>query len=525
MIRFAREICGDIDAASGLEWLETNGIGGFASSTVAGVNTRRYHGLLTAALRPPVGRHVLLSKLEETIILDGRRFDLSTNCYLPLVIHPQGYRFLRGFRLDPFPVYAFDVDGVEIEKSIFMIQGENSVVVRYQLGAGGGRSVRMEIRPLIAFRDFHATTHENGALNRRVEVGANIVSIAPYAGLPALYFAHDAKSVDTDGCWYRNFRYERERERGLDFVEDLYNPFTLHFDLTGSSTVLASLSPHDINAPAARPNSANDLIGALTAAADQFLVRRGERSSVIAGYHWFADWGRDTMIALPGLTLATGRKQLARDILLEYSTCIDRGMLPNRFPDQGQDPEYNTVDATLWYFEAIRALGEPDFVRQNLYAKLKEIVAWHERGTRYGIHVDSDGLLAAGEPGIQLTWMDAKVGDWVVTPRAGKPVEVQALWYNALCVMEDFARQFGEDFSHYAQMAETAAASFRRMFWNQGSGCLYDVVDGESRDASIRPNQIFAVSLPYSMLSHDGRKSSASGRARTADSLWAAHAQ
>jgi predicted glycogen debranching enzyme len=521
MIRFGEELCHDLDAATQREWLETNGIGGFASSTVSGANTRRYHGLLTAALRPPVGRQTLLSKLEETLIVDGRRYELSTNCYEPLVIHPEGYRITREFRLDPFPVFVFAFEGVEIEKSIFMIHGENSVVVQYALRNAGGRTVNMEIRPLIAFRDFHALTHQNGALDARVDLGESTASVAPYAGLPALHFAHDAQRVYPDGCWYRNFRYDRERERGLDASEDLYNPFTLYFDLSGRPTVsvIASTEPHDVRqvdayrqAEIARRRavvesspSKDEFVTALVAAADQFVVRRGKRSSIIAGYHWFADWGRDTMIALPGLTLCTGRREEARGILLEYAACIDRGMLPNRFPDAGQPPEYNSIDATLWYFEAIRALEEPDFVCENLYGKLKEIVDWFERGSRYGIHVDSDGLLSAGESGVQLTWMDAKVGDWVVTPRIGKPVEVQALWYNALCILEDFARQFGDaEAARYAQMADAAAASFCPLFWNPESNCLYDVIapDG-APDASLRPNQIFAVSLPYSMLAAD----------------------
>ncbi len=248
MIRFGEELCHDLDAATQREWLETNGIGGFASSTVAGANTRRYHGLLTAALRPPVGRHTLLSKLEETVIVDGRRFELSTNCYEPIIIHPEGYRITRGFRLDPFPVFVYAFEDTEIEKSIFMIHGENSVVVHYELRNAGGRSAHMEIRPLIAFRDFHALTHENGALDARVDLGPSVASVAPYAGLPELHFAHDAERVYPGGSWYRNFRYDREQERGLDSTEDLYNPFTLYFDLTGRSTVsvIASTEQHEI---------------------------------------------------------------------------------------------------------------------------------------------------------------------------------------------------------------------------------------------------------------------------------------
>jgi predicted glycogen debranching enzyme len=251
---------------------------------------------------------------------------------------------------------------------------------------------------------------------------------------------------------------------------------------------------------------ANPLVQRLTAAADQYIVRRGSQHTIIAGYHWFADWGRDTMIALPGLTLATGRPEIAAGILQTFAASADRGMLPNRFPDAGEAPEYNTVDATLWFFEAVRAwlkyTGDYDFVQRNLYPQMKDIIGWHQRGTRYGIRLDDDGLLACGEPGVQLTWMDAKVGDWVVTPRTGKPVEIQTLWYNALRIIGDLAHRFADIEMETAAgaMAAKAAQSFPQRFWNADAGCLFDVVSEHGNDASIRPNQIFAVSLCYSML-------------------------
>jgi predicted glycogen debranching enzyme len=244
----------------------------------------------------------------------------------------------------------------------------------------------------------------------------------------------------------------------------------------------------------------------LAAAADQYIVSRGDQKTVIAGYHWFSDWGRDTMIALPGLTLPTGKHQVAKSILRTFAKHVDQGMLPNRFPDAGETPEYNTVDATLWFFEAVRAYlaysGNVDFIRDELYPVFVDIIGWHVRGTRYGIKVDPSGLLSSGEQGVQLTWMDAKVGDWVVTPRRGKPVEIQALWYNALCIMENLAQRFGDEAGakRYRNMATVASWSFNRLFWNEKTGCLYDVTNGAPSDPSIRPNQIFAVSLPYSML-------------------------
>jgi predicted glycogen debranching enzyme len=530
-IEFDRPVCGDLGEACSREWLETNGIGGFACSTIAGMNTRRYHALLTAATRPPVGRVVLLSKLEETLVIGEQRFELSVNQYTGAVphigmVHPRGYEYLGSFRLDPFPRFRYRCGDLQLEKAVFLVHGENTVVIQYELlGDRRGRLCGLEIRPLIAFRDFHSLTHANDAIRRDVRSRTGLAAITPYPDLPSLYFAHNAESLDTSGFWFRNFEYEREQERGLDAVEDLYSPFLLRFDLAenSSATIIASTSEHA--AVAAHPlqeqeiqRRAHIVHGApaedafaklLTAAADQFIVARDDRTSVIAGYPWFADWGRDTMISLSGLTLVTGRFEEARNILREFAGNIDHGMLPNRFPDSGENPEYNTVDATLWMFHAVheflRYTGDYDFVRAELYQPLAGIIAWHERGTRYGIHLDSDGLLHGGEPGTQLTWMDVKVGDWVVTPREGKAVEIQALWHNALCVMARLSLVFNKyaESSHYTSLAERTRARFAQVFWNESAGCLHDVVSSDGADSSIRPNQIFAVSLPYPLLSND----------------------
>jgi predicted glycogen debranching enzyme len=526
MIEFNKETCGNLDAALRREWLETNGLGGFASSTITGTNTRRYHGLLVAATKPPVGREVLLSKLEEMLLIDGHPFDLSTNRY-PGVVHPQGFRYLTNFRLDPFPVFTYEVEDIVIEKTVFMVYGENTSVAQYELKSTKQppKSLRLEIRPLIAFRDYHSTTHANGGLNAGMEQSPNLAAVAPYPGLPTLYFTHNAMELQKTGEWYRNFEYDIERERGLDFTEDLFNHFILHFDLLSNrqASIIASIERRDV-AQASQYRQAeikrrqmivqasplkDEFVQALTAASDQYVVARGDQKTIIAGYHWFSDWGRDTMISLPGLTLPTGKHEVARSILSTFAKHVDQGMLPNRFPDAGETPEYNTVDATLWFFEAARAYlaytGDEEFLRTELYPVFVDIISWHVRGTRYGIKVDSSSLLASGEPGVQLTWMDAKVGDWVVTPRRGKPVEIQALWYNALCIMEDLARRFGDEAAQkrYRNMAAMANWAFNRLFWNEKDSCLYDVVDGETPDASIRPNQIFAVSLPYTMLSPD----------------------
>ncbi len=528
MIRFDHSLCSNLDAALSREWLETNGIGGFASSTVAGVNTRRYHGLLVAATHPPVGRLVLLSKFEEKLIVDGEVFELSANQY-PGTVQPRGFEFLQEFRLDPFPTFVFEVAGVRITKTIFMVHGENSMVAQYGLSPGASvKSVLLELRPLIAFRDYHSLTQENEALNTTIVVEQGLVSFTPYASLPTLYLAHNATYVGTEGAWYREFQYEVERERGLEFSEDLFQPGLLQFNLADTpATVIASTQlSNAADAVLYRANEiqrrqsviaqagfADEAGKTLAIAADQFIVSRGNDKTVIAGYHWFSDWGRDTMIALPGLALATRRSDVAQSILRTFAQAADQGMLPNRFPDGGETPEYNNVDATLWFFEAVRAYvaasSDTAFVRAELYNVMADIIAWHIRGTRYNIRVDTDGLLHAGAEGVQLTWMDAKVGERVVTPRSGKPVEIQALWYNALCVMDDLANRFGDAHGQkrYSALAGLARWSFNQAFWNDAQSCLYDVVDsaagGAKFDSSIRPNQIFAVSLHYGMLTPD----------------------
>ena len=525
MIKFGTDICADFHNASSREWLETNGIGGFASGTIAGANTRRYHGLLTAATKPPLGRVTMLSKFEETLFIDGKAFELSSNQY-PNKIHPEGFRYLKTFRLKPFPVWNFEAGGIEIEKKVFMPDGENSTVCQWSVVGGQWSAadrrpeIRLELKPLLSFCDYHALQRENADFNADYEASENSVRVKPDNEMPALFFNHNARSVEKSGFWYRNFEYAIERERGFDFREDLFQPFVLKFDLSETAVVVAATEKRDWRAAAnfekseigrrekliEKASAKDDFTKQLVLAADQFIVSRGAGSSVIAGYHWFSDWGRDTMIALSGLTLATNRAEIAKSILLEFSKHISEGMLPNRFPDSSEEAEYNTVDATLWYFEAIRAYaektGDYDFVRENLYEKLADIIVWHLRGTRYSIHVDTDGLLYAGTPNVQLTWMDAKIGDLVITPRVGKPVEIQALWYNALKIMADFAERFGdaEDKARYEAMADAARYSFNQVFWNESGECLFDVVINGQRDVSVRPNQIFAVSLTHSMI-------------------------
>ena len=528
MLEIDKNMCRDLAQSGSREWLETNGIGGYASGTIAGAHTQRYHGLLVAATQPPLGRMLLLSKFEETLILDGERFELSTNQY-PGEIHPEGYKYLTGFRLEPFPIWTYEVNGVPLEKSVFMPHGENTVVCQWKLKNSAIRNSHsaLELRPLLAFRDHHHLRQEDAGFIGDYAVEDGVITVQPYAEMPQLHFAHNAVGIEHQGHWYRDLEYAIEQDRGFDFHEDLYQPFSMTFDLSSDAVVITSIEPRkasdaaelertEINRCAdliVRSETDDESLWPLILAADQFIVDRGAGKTVIAGYPWFSDWGRDTMIALPGLTLATKRPEIARSIILEFAKHISEGMIPNRFPDKGETPDYNTVDATLWFFEAIRsyveATGDYEMIRVELYEKLAGIIDTHVAGTRYNIHVDSDGLLYAGETGTQLTWMDAKIGDWVVTPRIGKPVEIQALWHNALCIMESLAERFGdaERQAGYLEMATIARDRFNGQFWNDAESCLYDVIDGDEKDGSVRPNQIFAVSLTHAML--DAKRSRA----------------
>lgn len=520
LLSFGPDVCRDLARASAREWLETDGLGGYAASTLSGLNTRRYHGLLVAATIPPAGRSVLLSGLDETLVAGSERIDLATHRFAG-VLHPEGWRLVSEFRLDPFPTWIFEAAGLRLEKSLFLAHGASALVVAYRLL--GGKAARLEVRPLLAFRDHHALTHENDALDAAVRVEAGLASVAPYPGLPRLFVAHDGAVVPT-GIWNRKVEYEEERRRGFDFTEDLFQPFLLTFDLGGgggrSATLVISTRRRKATdsgflrgkelgrrvALAAAGPASDPASRLLSIASDRFLVARDGGTTVVAGYPWFADWGRDAMIALPGLTLKTARPGAARDLLLTFARHAQGGLLPNRFGDFGGSAEYGTVDATLWFVEAVRAFleatGDGDFVRTRLWDLLKAIAAAHVEGTSHGIRVDDDGLLSSGEAGFALTWMDARVSGEPVTPRRGKPVEIQALWYNALRILEDLARRFAEPAltTRFSEMASRAARHFLPLFWNPDSKSLHDVVNGGDRDPAVRPNQLLAVSLPHSML-------------------------
>ena len=538
LIDFGREVCGDLVAATGREWLVTNGIGGYASGTVSGIQTRRYHGLLMAALAPPLGRTLLLSRIDEEVDYQGRRYALSTSRWAGGTVDPQGYRLLERFRLDgTTPVWTYALADALLEKRIFMVPGANTTIVRYEL-LRATAPLHLKLKALVNYRDYHAETRA-GDWRMRIEPSAGGLRVIAFDRATPLSIAAPGANVSIAHDWYRDYDLAGERERGLDDLEDHLHAGS--FDLTlpprGSFSLIAAAGGSAVLDPAAvwearrqheshlmarfashhGPAAANApaWVRHLVLASDQFIVERRSAShpegrSVIAGYHWFGDWGRDTMISLPGLTLATGRPEVAAEILRTFAEFVDQGMLPNRFPDAGETPEYNTVDATLWYFEALRAYyaatGDARLIA-DLYPALTDIIEWHERGTRYGIAVDpGDGLLKAGEPGVQLTWMDAKVGDWVVTPRIGKPIEINALWYNALLTMESFARLLGKSPAQFQRRSEQVRANFER-FWNPAAQSCFDVLDGPGgHEAALRPNQIFAVSLPASPLSAERQR-------------------
>jgi predicted glycogen debranching enzyme len=544
LVGFGREVCGDLDAALRREWLVTNGLGGYVSGTLAGINTRRYHGLLVAALEPPVARTVMVSNLIEWIGYDGKRYPLFTQEYGDGTIDGHGYRHLQSFRLEgSLPVWTYAIADALIERRIWMAYGANTTYISYNV-LRATRPLELDLTPLVTYRDFHAL---GSGPQPTVDLHENTITIRAGDNAQPFSLIADKGNFRADGAWWYNFHHREEAARGLDTRSDLYAPgaFTATLDPGESYTlVLTTEENPDLDADRALDAERsrqlalleraaalhkNPSIQQLVLAADQFIVRRTENreqrteaenpnpksaiqnpKSVIAGYHWFNDWGRDTMIALPGLALATNRSEDAATILRTFARYVRDGLLPNNFPDSaGVIPGYNTVDATLWYIHAIRAYHAAtgdDALVDDLLLVLRDIIDRHIAGTRYGIGVDpADGLLRAGEAGVQLTWMDAKVGEYVVTPRIGKPVEINALWFNALRTIATFlAARHDPAAQKYDQLANQVHASFRARFLDPDRGYLADVIDGpDGDDWTFRPNQIFAISLPEPLLDGD----------------------
>ena len=532
-ISLNKDICRNLAAAESREWLVTNGIGGYGAGTVSGLLTRRYHGLLIASLKPPTQRTLMLTKLNETIAYNNSNYDLYCDRFGDGTIFPHGYKHIEQFFLDgTTPVWQYKIADAILEKRIWMQQKENTTYIRY-IFKDGSQPLKLSFNALVNYRDHHGDTHANDwqmqidSVDRGIRVQADRDAIPFY--LLAVSDSSNLVNWTPSHVWYRNFMLAIEKYRGLTCCEDhlLASSCSVTLNPGESIAIVASTKANpnldiesawqqhhayerELLTPArstlfkyTKSTSRPEWIEQLTLAANQFIVDRStaadEGKTIIAGYPWFTDWGRDTMISLPGLTLTIGRAEVARSILRTFAKYVDRGMLPNVFPDGGETPEYNTVDATLWYFEAVYSYylhTKDKNLIEELFPILSTIITNYRQGTRYNIHQDADGLIYAGETGVQLTWMDAKVDDWVVTPRIGKPVEINALWYNALIIMERLAQITGRSGQKYTELAASVREGFQR-FWSDRLGYCHDVLDTDNgNDASLRPNQIFAVSLP-----------------------------
>jgi predicted glycogen debranching enzyme len=530
---FGREVCGVLAVAERKEWLVTNGTGSYASGTVAGIPTRGYHGLLVAVLEPPVARTLLVSKLDETVTYSGQNYELGVNRWASGAVSPQGFLHLERFQIEGrVPLWRYALADAILEKTVWMEPGQDATYVRYNVVRSTG-PLTLSFRALVNYRGFHGRTHANGWV-MQVEAVPNGLRVTAYAGAQPFFLLSDRALATVINQWYFGLELSAEKERGLDDTEDLLcaGSFNTNLGAGEGITFVAALSsnpPLDgvaafqrcraneqqllsnwrASAPIAK--AAPSWIQKLVLAADQFIVDRkiGQQlgKSIIAGYHWFNDWGRDTMVSIPGLALCVGRPEVARSILATFARFVSRGMIPNAFPDDGSAPsdgDYNTVDATLWYLHAVKlyiAQTNDLTLLTEIFPALQQIVEAHLQGTRFNIHMDpQDGLLYAGQAGVQLTWMDAKVNNWVVTPRIGKPVEVNALWYAGLTAMDEFAQRLSAPRANYATLAAAALKSFQ-LYWNESAGYCFDVLDGPNGpDNSLRPNQLIALAVAPNLL-------------------------
>ncbi|BCQ25707.1 glycogen debranching enzyme N-terminal domain-containing protein [Caballeronia sp. NK8] len=499
------------------EWLEADASGGFASGTVGTTRTRRYHALLLAATQPPAGRVVLVNGIEAWLDVNGTRFPLTMQRYAPDVLYPDASASLLSFDTEPWPTWRFRIgEDATVVAEVFVAKEDRETVLRWRL-EGAPKAAKLEVRPLLSGRDYHALHHENPAFSFDATLEGERVQWQTYGDLPAICVTSNG-AYEHAPDWYRNFCYARERERGLDFVEDLATPGVFAFDLARGDAVMILHAHAGHDKPfedsalahaarlAARETERRAALGSrLARSADAYVVNRNVGRTIIAGFPWFTDWGRDTFISMRGLLLASGRNQEAESILLEWADTISEGMVPNRFPDGGGLPEYNSVDASLWFVVAVHEYLATDHAHAATTSRLQRaadaILEGYARGTRFDIAADTDGLLRAGTPGVQLTWMDAKAGDWVVTPRIGKPVEVQALWINALSIASMWN-------PHWQALRDQAQGAFAARFVDPDTHTLFDVVDADHEsgkvDRSIRPNQIFAVGgLPFPLVDGD----------------------
>ena len=533
-------LTGTLDEVLTREWLLTNGTGGFASGTVIGCPTRRYHGLLIAARRPPLERVVCLSSILERVVIGDETVELA-NYEFNQGFHPHGYAWLTGFDRAvepprPWVQWTYGVGDARIVKRVMLEQDQPVVRVRYDVTAPNGTQVEIGLLPYFALRDFHALRRKSAGEPIEVHGNGSAFRVAdrqdPASGVSVFQTADSIPlRYEPRPDWWFNFRYREEAARGQDCGEDLFTPgwlrgvgvgaFTLEVAAVVGDRSIAdakqSLSAHSAVArqkPADQPSENGLRIGELRRAADQFVVRRdvsgGRRlATVLAGYPWFGDWGRDALIALPGLLLSNERFADAREVLLTFGSAEQDGLIPNRFSDYGSGCDYNSVDASLWFIHAadayVHATDDVETWRNSLAPVCENIVERFLAGTRFNIHAGGDRLLRCGDATTQLTWMDAKFGDTVFTPRYGMPVEINALWYHGLCILAERAADAARA-EHYHSLADAARAHFVERFWNAKGDCLYDCVHDHSNDPSIRPNQIFAVSLPHSPLDRDRQR-------------------
>jgi predicted glycogen debranching enzyme len=506
------------------EWLVTNGLGGYASSTVCGLNTRKYHGLLVAAMSPPVRRMVLLSHVEEAVFNSSGRFELASNEY-PGTIHPQGFRLMRAFSVEPFPRWAFQGDGFTLEKSLTLLQGENSVCLSYSL-LTGEKSVTLEVAPMLALRSIHELMYQWNSRLAPEPKGANLVRIPASSRTPEVFFAHKG-DFRPDVNWYLNTIYRREDERGYSGLEDLWKPGTFRFKLSPGQTVhlVCSTDPTTLehvcremdraradfdrlHSPLAEPREI--VLDRLLHAAGQFVVNGGANQEqqvpqVIAQYPWAPPCARAALVGFSGLFLIPGRLHEARALLLGLAGQLRGGLIPTDFSEQGNVPVYSGADVSLWFINAVGELlncGDDEAFLRQVFPAIQQIIDAYRHGAGLGIGSDHDGLVFSRDAGVPTTWMDAKIADWVITPRQGRPVELNALWYNALKIGAQGAAKLGRESleSDWQSLAARVKSAFNERFWNDEIGCCFDVVEDHGNDPAVRPNQIFAVSLPHAVL-------------------------
>ncbi|MCC7230005.1 MAG: glycogen debranching enzyme family protein [Fimbriimonadaceae bacterium] len=496
--RLNAQQCRNFGVSTRREWLLTNGIGGYAMGTASEINTRRYHGQLIAATNPPAGRMVLLASVDAFIQGDGQPVGVSANQY-PGAVFPDGFQYLQSFSVGKIAKWRYEVGKMAVEKSLQLHQGRNGCTIAYR--NCGDQPFLLALRPLVCHKPHHENFYERLDYPGEISFQKKCSSIA-FGGQTLTIHHLAAQRVPIQG-WYYRFEHAREAERGLDPRDDLFCPFELRYELLpGETAVIAAGDWADVTPePFADDEDSNSvrLQPMLEDAASRFVVRTDSRTSILAGYPWFTDWGRDTMIALPGLLLCTGRVDEAKSLLLDYASQMRNGLIPNRFVESGEIPDYNTVDATLWFVNAVYKTldaGWDEPFARKVFPSLTEVFVRHMQGTDFGIRVDRrDGLLTQGAEGVQLTWMDAKIGDWVVTPRHGKPIEINGLWINALRCIAWIAESLGESPDIFVAAAERAEKNFDKKFWHEVRGHYLDTVD--PIDASLRPNQLIPMALPF----------------------------